>query len=177
MIFFPFQISYHAGQQIVFSEDDILPLSGKQEMIPLPIENAVHEISTPIDEHQLLFARGSITQQVVEGVLEMFVGKTTVEMVKRQITQLELLGMEVDEITNIIISDALPKNPLKHTRLARQVAELKEAGYKHLLKKHGLEALAKKKEAEIEQLMLNGKSFEFILTLVTEGTNHPFLHQ
>lgn len=98
-----------------------------------------------------------------ETFLGKFISQKAIRQIEARIFQLNQLGLRDDEIANIIADDEIPPSPLKHTR-----AELGEIAFRHLLKKHGLEGLAKKKEEEIEQFLLERKSFEMIQKIITE---------
>lgn len=140
------------------SDDDLIPLNNQS------VNREQDQDSNVISLFNAsLLHSANLHFQVLEKVLEKFVSRKVIRQIEARIEQLNQLGLSEDEIAKIIADDEIPANPLKHKR-----AELGEIAFRHLLKKHGLEGLAKKKEEEIEQLLLEGKSFEMIQKIITE---------
>lgn len=161
-----------------YSDDDLVPLNSPRISVPNDLV-PLNPINENTDDTDIIkFIQSTVRRvKVLESVLEKFLSAHELLRIRIRTEQLDKLDLETEIISRIICDDEVPPNPMTHMTAARKVSELKEAGFRYLLIKHGLEALVKKKEEEIEQMLLDGKSFEYILTMITERSLHPFLHQ
>jgi hypothetical protein len=168
-----------------YSDDDLIPLNGgempmEDDMIPLPVDvplelptiasdlnSATKHMDDLMQRHGgTLFLSQETHIAVLEKLLEKFTTRTFVKSIDTQLAQLVPLGL--DDVTIIrMIAEGIPPSPIKHMQLARERAELGEVALRHLLEKLGLGDLAKQKIADIEQLLLAGRSFEFIHEMIT----------
>ena len=140
------------------SDEDLIPLNGPEKIKDEEVDPRVISLFS-----ETLIHSANLHNKVLEKVLGKFISRKAILQIEARIDQLSQLELRDEEIANIIADDEVPPSPLKHTR-----AELGEIAFRHLLKKHGLEGLAKKKEEEIEQLLLERKSFEMIQKIITE---------
>lgn len=142
------------------SDEDLIPLNKS------PHNDEDRHVISLFSE--TLLRSANLHSKVLETILGKFISQKAIRQIEARIEQLDQFGLRDDEIANIIAEDEIPPNPLKHAQVAHSRAELGEIAFRHLLKKHGLEGLAKKKEEEIEQLLLENKSFEMIQKIITE---------